>query len=394
MDNTTSGKGKHANDGVSKLGTKRIPLEQIMERLNERRRQSRYGEDRPGLTDARQPEQPRSGPGGSAYGHKGVRAGLFGEGNLAYWVFEPTDPFPRSAPLVIFLHGGGGGSPSRFGAWFDHLAKRGNLVVYPVYQESLRPWSKPWDQTAPTKLLTNVIVAVKDALTRLQIGGHVRPDLDRCAILGTSLGGALTAQIAAIATQKGIPLPKAIMPMVPGLGIWARRMLPSVDLRTIPSSLMMLVIVCADDKNAGDRGGRAIFSQTIRIPRQNKNLIVMHSDYHGTPPLVANHHSPAASNPVYGIGEKDLSPANAIHYYGYWKLFDALTDAAFYNKNRQYALGNTPEQRFMGTWSDGVAVKQLRVITDPKIAPPFQLVRLAGARRFLARRGQKNAPPK
>lgn len=52
-----------------------------------------------------------------------------------------------------------------------------------------------------------------------------------------------------------------------------------------------------------------------------------------------------------------------MDYYGLWKLFDALTDSAFYGRNREYALGNTPQQRFMGQWSDGVPVKEL-VVTD------------------------------
>ena len=56
---------------------------------------------------------------------------------------------------------------------------------------------------------------------------------------------------------------------------------------------------------------------------------------------------------------------NAIDYYGLWKLFDGLCDAAFYHRNREFALGNTPEQRFMGRWSDGVAVKEMRVTNHP-----------------------------
>jgi hypothetical protein len=56
---------------------------------------------------------------------------------------------------------------------------------------------------------------------------------------------------------------------------------------------------------------------------------------------------------------------NALDYYGTWKLFDALTDAAFTGKNRDYALGNTPQQRFMGVWSDGVPVKELKVTDKP-----------------------------
>jgi hypothetical protein len=370
----------------SELRTKQVSFEQLIERLEEQRRLSRYGEDRPGLTDARQPEQPKSGPGGSAYNHKAIRRSLYGENDLAYWVFEPTDPSPDRAPLVVVLHGWGGGSPAKYGAWFDHLVKRGNIVLFPIYQGSMRPWSRPWDRTPPTRMLENVLTAVKDAVKRLQSGGHVRPDLDRLAITGASLGGALTAQLAAVAAKNDLPVPKTIMPMVPGRGLWARRPLPAVDLRTIPSSVMMLVVVCEDDKNAGDREGTAIFTQTSQIPPQSKNLVVMVSDYHGSPPLVANHNSPAASNPAYGMGEKDLSPPSAMHYYGYWKLFDALTDAAFYQRNREYALGNTPQQRFLGIWSDGVRVKELNVITHSGMLPPPRFGQMSGVRRWLARR--------
>lgn len=363
---------KDGNKG-KRIGAKQIPVDQLINLLTEQRRRAHYGEDRPSLTDARQPEQPQSGPGGSAYRHKEVKSNLYGEGNLAYWVFEPTDPSPTSASLIIFLHGWGGGSPARFGAWVDHLVKRGNLVVFPVYQGSLRPWSKPWEQIPATGMLENAIAAVKDAIKRLQKGDHVRPDLERCAIVGFSLGGALTAQMAAVAARNGLPIPKAIMPVVPGRGVWARSSLPLVDLRTIPSSVPMLVVVCEDDKNSGSDEGKAIFTQTSQIPPENKNLVIMVSDYHGTPPLVANHNSPTASNSKYWMGERDLTPPNAMHYYGYWKLFDGLVDATFYQRDREYALGNTLQQRFMGTWSDGVPVKELKVITNPDIIRPGTL---------------------
>ena len=61
----------------------------------------------------------------------------------------------------------------------------------------------------------------------------------------------------------------------------------------------------------------------------------------------------------------DTMMVNAMDFYGTWKLFDALCDAAFYGKNREYALGNTPQQRFMGLWSDGVPVKELKVTDKP-----------------------------
>jgi hypothetical protein len=56
---------------------------------------------------------------------------------------------------------------------------------------------------------------------------------------------------------------------------------------------------------------------------------------------------------------------SALGYYGIWKVFDGLIDAAVYGKNRNYALGHRHEQRFKGLWSDGVPVKGLLVTQYP-----------------------------
>jgi hypothetical protein len=56
---------------------------------------------------------------------------------------------------------------------------------------------------------------------------------------------------------------------------------------------------------------------------------------------------------------------DALDYYAYWKLFDALTDAAFYGRNRDYALGGGRNQTHMGRWSDGKPVEPLQVRNDP-----------------------------
>jgi len=354
-------------------GPRRVPIERILELLEERRRRASFGEDRPGRTGARQPAQPASGPGGADYPHREVKFNLYGEGELAYWLFEPAVPTPRSAPLVVLIHGWGGGSPARKGAWIDHLVKRGCLVVFPAYQGSLNPWARPWDRTPPDRMLERATVGVRAALEALRGGSHVRPDLERFAILGSSLGGALAVQMAATATTAGLPAPRAIMAIAPSRGLWSRRPVPPVDLRGLPASLSMLLVVCEEDKNAGDSEAKVVFARTRQIPAERKNLVMVMSDYHGTPPVVANHNSPAASNPLYGVGEREVRPPGAIHYYGYWKLFDGLTDAAFHGKNREYAFGDTPEQRFMGRWSDGVPVKELRVVTSSdtmSVAPP------------------------
>ena len=39
-----------------------------------------------------------------------------------------------------------------------------------------------------------------------------------------------------------------------------------------------------------------------------------------------------------------------MDYFSTWKLFDALTDYAFYGINGEYCPGNTLEQQYMGMW--------------------------------------------
>ena len=81
------------------------------------------------------------------------------------------------------------------------------------------------------------------------------------------------------------------------------------------------------------------------------------TDTYGDPDLVADHSAPVCS--------RNPDTVDAMDFYSTWKLFDALTDYAFYGINEEYCLGNTSEQRFMGLWSDGTPVNELKVTDNP-----------------------------
>jgi len=51
------------------------------------------------------PSQPQTGPGGKQYVHAGVTRNRYGKGGEEYWIFEPDSPKPRTAPLIVLLHG-------------------------------------------------------------------------------------------------------------------------------------------------------------------------------------------------------------------------------------------------------------------------------------------------
>jgi hypothetical protein len=292
--------------------------------------------------DPSPPDQPTSGPGSSNYSHYGVRRTRYGFGGHKYWIFEPYGPKPESAPLIVFNHGYSAINPICYRGWIHHLVKRGNIVVYPRYQRGLYLGFSQFNE--------NAINAVKDAIRTLQSGGHVQPELDKFAITGHSLGGGITANMAAQAIDEGLPVPKAIMPVQPA--VWNEE---GVDFANIPAETLMLVVVGEDDSTVGNLSGKIIFENAIQIPFSQKDFVVQVTDTYGEPDIVADHVAPACF-PFFGS-------IDAMDYYSTWKLFDALTDYAFYGINGEYCLGNTPEQRFMGLWSDGTPVNEL-IVTD------------------------------
>jgi len=300
---------------------------------------TKYGMDEPPTP----PQQPSDGPGGSNYSHDGVRQTRHGFGVREFWLFEPSNPTPSSAALIVFNHGWSAYFPIFYKEWVIHLVKRGNIVVYPRYQLTA---------IIGTRSATrNAIHAVQRAITILQNGDHVTPDLDRFAIVGHSLGGGITAEMAALAADEGLPSPKAVMPVQP----FVRLDTMMKDFHDIPASTLLLVIVGENDTVVGNYSGKMIFTTADQIPLERKDFIIQRTDRHGEPVLVADHLAPLC------IPRSSL--VDAMDYFSTWKLFDALTDYAFYGLHQQYCLGNTPEQRFMGFWSDEVPVLEL-VVTD------------------------------
>jgi len=300
-----------------------------------------YTQTDPLASEPAPPLQPENGPGGSDYSHAEVHQTAYGFGSQEFWIFEPAGPTPASAPLIVFNHGWSAMFPVFYKAWVEHLVKRGNIVLYPRYQ---------WTLTIGVRQATqNVIRSIQQAILILQ-DGSVKPELDRFAIVGHSLGGGIVAELAVLAQDHDLPIPKAVMAVQPYL----QRDTMMNDFHEMPSTTLLLVVVGEDDTIAGDASAQVIFQTADRIPSSQKDYIIQVTDRYGYPDLVADHVAPLCA--------PDTGTIDALDYYSIWKLFDGLTDYAFYGINWQYALGNTPEQRYMGVWSDGTPVNEMVVI--------------------------------
>lgn len=300
------------------------------------------------------PTQPTAGPGSSDLRHAGVKESVFVPSlDLEYHLFEPQMPALDHAPVVIFLHGWGGLQPTANRAWIDHIVRRGNVVIWPRYQAGLL--------TPPALFTPHAIASVKLALAQLQndYPARPRPDLTRVAAVGHSMGGILAANLAALAATSELPPLRAIMAVTPGTGDHDEVI---AELSAIPRGTLMLSLAASDDT---DRWSTLLMRSAINVAPEDRNHISVQTDDYGWPTLVADHFSPLAAS---------AAEADALDWYGYWKWFDALSDAAFFGINRNYALGGTAEQTNMGSWSDSMPVKKAVVLDgthfiDAPVAP-------------------------
>jgi len=322
------------------------------------------------------PPRPTTGPGSTQYAHAAVNKSCHGSGERGYFIFSPDEPRAANAPVIVFLHGFGEIEPGCYGAWIMHLVKRGNIVIFPRYQGF---------GTLPRAYLPNAVSAVKDALAHLDAYGVSPPDKTKFAVLGHSCGGLLAGSFAAVAVERGLPTPRAVMCVEPGRSI----VFPTEDYAKIPAETLLLTVAGDLDPITSDNDARKIFEGAVNVRPENRNLLIMQTDTHGLPWFVADHASPASIDKHFeGLdtarpyGQPDaiskaselfFAARNAvihtfalrvapIEYMGYWRLFDSLAQAGFTGEDRDAALGDTDRQRDMGKWSDGTPVKQPKVV--------------------------------
>jgi hypothetical protein len=126
------------------------------------------------------------------------------------------------------------------------------------------------------------------------------------------------------------------------------------DLGTIlPATRMLLVEVADDYGSNGPAAVARLWSGVDAVPLENGDIVTLITDGHSAPSLLAVH--------LQALANDRFDPADAFDWYGTWKWLDALMGCAFNGAWCAYALGDTPEQRFMGTWSDEVPVTEAHV---------------------------------
>ena len=224
------------------------------------------------------PAQPATGPGGRDDPHAGctlTQRPAWWNDDLTYWVLEPASPAPASAPLVVFDHGWMGNAPSFYARWIDHLCRRGNVVIFPKYQNLLTP---------PGFFLPNAVWSVHDALAFLATPGHVRPQTELgMVVVGHSAGATVAANMADTWQQNALPFPRAMFSVEPATD----NVVPFTALDKIPATTAVACLVGNEDTVVGRGGCDTIFDRAAQVP--NKRYVWAFSDNHGAPALLADH---------------------------------------------------------------------------------------------------------
>jgi dienelactone hydrolase len=317
--------------------------------------------------------------------HAGVDVVTLGDGMHRVYIFLPAEPALKgSAPFVFFHHGWQGMNPKNYGALIDHLAREGNVVVFPVYQDA--------DSTSPQIVVGNTAQAEREALTALQQRGIV-PDPQRVVYFGYSMGAAISLKLATTTASTQLPAPQALVLAAPGdsyhvaKGEDAKSIWPV--LQDLPSTLPIAIVTGEDDTYIGLPTGRKLAGLICATKPDRRVLLVMPGDEHDGRKVHASHASPGAPDTRYDIdlatpaarvpthieghkGFEESASLNQLDFFGYWKVLDAVIDslATAPSTSSQYVppaivfRSGTPGQLYLGTWPDGTPYRQAHV-EDP-----------------------------
>jgi pimeloyl-ACP methyl ester carboxylesterase len=247
-----------------------------------------------------------------------------------------------------------------------HTVRTGTIVVYPRWQTDVAdPCPGPFDIEP---CVQSSVDGILGALSHLESDdSRVQPDLEQVSYFGFSFGAILAANLASRHEALGLPTPRAVFLDDPADSGLAGPGEPALDdsLAGIPPETLFVCHSSAEgaySREEGDpaqRSCNAVFARIDHVPSANKSLVMTSTDRHGVPALEARH----------GVCAAPRGQADAYDWNFCWTTWDALRSASVDGPDRRYALGNTPEQRDLGSWSDGTAITPLKVQDEGPILP-------------------------
>jgi pimeloyl-ACP methyl ester carboxylesterase len=318
------------------------------------------------------PDPPVDGPGSPVSPHHTVKRSVLREDSsdpLHSVIYEPHEPKPEKAPVVLFLHGYFDADPAPYELMLRHIARKGFIVIYPGYGHPLRP--QKWSGNAAN--------ALNYALEFLEQGDHVRPDRSRVGFVGHSIGAILALHLAqgnAASAKPFIPQPRVIVSL-DAAGItslaWPYISIDKDRLRRLPDETWILLVMaeesyqyrlkdphqCRTDKIPPGKYcnafavNRLAYRQTPQISDHRKAAVMIPSDQEGDVELRSEHNAVQSSCGFRG------KPIDAVDYWGYWRLTVGALEQVLLGNSALNVFADSEPRRAFGVWSTGRPVRPI-----------------------------------
>lgn len=217
-------------------------------------------------------------------------------------------------PTIFYSHAFGGNNPTNISGFLNFVAKKGYAVVFVPYQTT-----GVTVQERYSNLLNGFIQAAQNYPNII--------DTTKVGFVGHSFGGGASFANAyhCFTTLNWGQSGRFIFAMAP----WYSYNIAQTELQSFPNDVKLLTLVYEDDVTNDHRMANDIFN-TINIPAAEKDYLRVKSDNINGYAYTADHVVP--NNTAF----------DALDYYAYYRLFDAMCDYAF-NGNmagKDVALGN------------------------------------------------------
>ncbi|MDQ5928291.1 MAG: hypothetical protein QG594_65 [Bacteroidota bacterium] len=217
-------------------------------------------------------------------------------------------------PTIFYSHAFGGNNPSNISGFLNFVAKKGYAVVFVPYQTTGVTVEGRY-----SNLLNGFIQAAQNYPNII--------DTTKVGFVGHSFGGGASFANAYHCFtklnwgQSG----RFIFSMAQ----WYSYNISQTELQSFPNDVKLLTIVYEDDVTNDHRIANDIF-RTINIPTSEKDYLRVKSDVISGYAYTADHVIP------------NNSDFNALDYYAYYRLFDAMSDYVFNGSmaGKDVALGN------------------------------------------------------
>lgn len=303
-------------------------------------------------------DQPKQGFGSSDYTFDSVTFKYVELDKIAqnYWLFEPVNDSNKPLNVVVFTHGYSAKNPGVYGAWIEHLTKKGNIVIFPRYQ---------YNFTTTTHYFTgNAATAVKHAVNELKTNVKYQSvNTENAFYVGHSYGGVISANMALKYKEFELPKPIGLMMCNPGTGGFNGGRYRYKKYAAMDTTIPIIMIDGEKDRVVKGRFPKKLYKY-LKTDKNKIAYITQLRQKTDSINITAYHNACLAPDDKYNSITNSIQirkglkigKVSAVDYFMFWKLADELMDYGFNNKESASFFNLHDKKVFLGSTAKGAIV--------------------------------------